>query len=155
MRKVLVLALVLGVGLALAAPVHAQSFSATLNGSNVTVPTGSGSTGTGSFTYDAVTKMLSYNITFSPLDAPETVSHIHGPAALGSNAGVQFPLPLGSPKVGVAGPYSAAQEADLFAGLHYVNVHSSQNPGGEIRGQIIMDVVPTQASSFSKVKALF
>jgi hypothetical protein len=29
------------------------------------------------------------------------------------------------------------QEADLLAGLWYVNIHSSVFPGGEIRGQVV------------------
>ncbi|MDB5871314.1 MAG: hypothetical protein JWQ07_756, partial [Ramlibacter sp.] len=29
-----------------------------------------------------------------------------------------------------------AQAADLMAGLWYVNIHSTQFPGGEIRGQL-------------------
>jgi hypothetical protein len=53
------------------------------------------------------------------------------------------------------GPLTAAQEADLNAGLNYVNVHTSVFPGGEIRGQIIRDVVGVAPSTWGAVKDLF
>jgi hypothetical protein len=44
-------------------------------------------------------------------------------------------LPAGSPKVGVWN-YAEAQEASILAGRCYVNIHTTANPGGEIRGQM-------------------
>ena len=88
--------------------------------------------------------MLSWNITFSGLSGSETAAHIHGPAPVGVNAGVQVPLSTGSPKVGSAA-LSPAQIADLKAGLYYVNIHSNLFPGGEIRGQIL--ALPTVPAS--------
>ena len=35
-----------------------------------------------------------------------------------------------------AGSLTAAELAFVFSGEAYVNVHTSDNPGGEIRGQI-------------------
>ena len=81
--------------------------------------------------------MLDFNIVFSGLLAPEIAAHFHGPAPFGVIAGVQIPLPLGSPKIGSVGPLSATQQADLLAGLWYVNIHSTLYPGGEIRGQVV------------------
>jgi hypothetical protein len=57
------------------------------------------------------------------------------------NAGVVHPLPAGNPKVGVWA-YPAGDEANILAGLTYVNIHSGAFGGGEIRGQ----VVPLNAS---------
>jgi hypothetical protein len=37
---------------------------------------------------------------------------------------------------GLTGPATAAQAADLMAGKYYVNIHTTANPGGEIRGQV-------------------
>lgn len=36
--------------------------------------------------------------------------------------------------------YTAAQANDLFSGLHYINIYTDANLGGEIRGQLV--VVP-------------
>ena len=99
-------------------------------------PTGSPGTGIGIVTLQP-SGMLDFNIVFSGLLASEIAAHFHGPAPIGINAGVQFGLPPGSPKIGSVGPLSAAQQADLLAGLWYVNIHSSQFPGGEIRGQVV------------------
>lgn len=35
-------------------------------------------------------------------------------------------------------PLTAEQEAELKAGDYYVNIHSNANPGGELRGQLIL-----------------
>ena len=64
----------------------------------------------------------------------ETDAHIHGPAATGSNAAVLFPLPLGQLSDFEIN-LTPQQVTDLKNGLHYVNVHTSMFPNGEIRGQ--------------------
>ena len=48
-------------------------------------------------------------------------------------------VPLGNaPKSPIHGSakLTAEQEKQLTAGLYYVNVHSKNNPGGAIRGQL-------------------
>jgi hypothetical protein len=139
---------------ALSSAVLAQTYSAALDGLQETPPNASPGTGTGSFTLDAA-KVLHYTISFFGLTATETAAHIHGPAALGVPAPVRFPLPLGSPISGIVGPLTAAEEADLNAGLDYVNVHTPNFPGGEIRGQIYHDVVGVAPSTWGAVKGLF
>lgn len=99
---------------------------------------GSGGTGTGIFTLDTDTGLVTYNITFQGLEGTETASHVHGAAARCVNVGVLYPLPLGSPKVGQTN-LNAQQQQDMIDGLHYVNIHSTLFPGGEIRGQIELD----------------
>ncbi|MCE9594194.1 MAG: CHRD domain-containing protein [Planctomycetes bacterium] len=105
-------------------------------------PTGTAGTGNAYFEIDTVAKTLTYNITFAGLSAAEVSAHIHGPAPVGVNGGIQLVLPAGSPKTGVWN-YPPAQEPNILAGLMYVNIHSSAFPGGELRGQII----PAQISS--------
>ena len=64
-----------------------------------------------------------------------TAAHIHR-AAAGVNGPIIHPFTSAvSPFRGVF-ELSTADLADLQAGNLYVNVHSSANPGGEIRGQI-------------------
>jgi hypothetical protein len=99
--------------------------------------TSSTATGSGTLTYDDLSNLLTWNINFTGLLGAETASHFHGPAAPGISAGVQFGLPLGSPKIG-SRTLSATQGTDLLAQLWYVNVHSSIAPLGEIRGQLLM-----------------
>jgi hypothetical protein len=121
-----------------------HNFAATFGQECTPCPAG-GSTGTGSglFQLDTTTGMVSYNISFANLSLPpETNAHVHGPANdCGGpppvTAGIVYGLPLGSPKVGLSPALTAAQQADMLAGRHYVNIHS-QPPcgGGEIRAQI-------------------
>lgn len=106
-----------------------------------TAPT---SSGYGSVTalYDTATKTLVYSIVYqlNP-EATATAAHFHGPAALGSNAGVAIGLP--TQPTGNAGKLTgsvmltAAQETDLLAGNWYLNIHSSLASGGELRGQLL------------------
>jgi hypothetical protein len=104
-----------------------------LRGGQETPPNLSAGSGCGRFTVDTVANTVSYRIVWGGF--AETAAHIHGFAGPGVAAGVLHPLPAGNPKVGVWN-YAEAQEADILAGLTYVNIHSAAFPAGEIRGQI-------------------
>ena len=80
---------------------------------------------------------LRWMIDYSGMSGPVTAGHIHGPAMMGSNAGVVIPFTgsMASPIIGSA-DVTAAQIADMKAGKYYINLHTAANPGGEIRGQI-------------------
>ena len=47
---------------------------------------------------------------------------------------------------------TAAQAADLQAGLWYINLHTALHGGGEIRGQV--NVVPIPAAAWLFISAL-
>jgi hypothetical protein len=118
-----------------------------------------GSTGSGNeilngggITFDTTTRLLSLAVGygsaagFTDLTGPATAMHIHGPAGPGTNAAVL--IDLSTNHLAAANPsqggvifggvtYSEAQAADLLAGLHYINIHTATNAGGEIRGQLI------------------
>jgi trimeric autotransporter adhesin len=71
------------------------------------------------------------------------MGHIHGPSAASGTAGVLIDLaPFNGGSWGSAGNVSGrvtltrTQIDALLNGLTYVNIHTSQNPGGEVRGQI-------------------
>lgn len=127
--------------LMLAASVHAIiiDFESSLDGAQANAGAGTGSTATGSATatLDEVSRLFSWNISWSGLLGDITVAHFHGPAAPGSNAGVQVTIdPTTNPSVG-SDTITDTQIADLLANLWYINIHSDRNPGGEIRGQVI------------------
>ncbi len=114
----------------------AGHLTATVEGAQEVPPTGSPGSGFGHFLIDTDTNTLFYHISFGGLAGTESAAHIHGFAAPGANAGVVHALPTGSPKIG-AWNYAEGQEASILGGLCYVNIHSTVNPGGEIRGQIV------------------
>ncbi len=133
------------------APAGAVIHTAPLNADEAQATTcnvGSTTQAVGTITYDDFTNELSWSYTYGD-NAPdfdngalfaggnETVSHFHGPAAAGATAGVQVGInPIGTPNTNSA-TISEAQEADLLAGLWYVNIHSSTCSLGEIRGQVV------------------
>lgn len=105
---------------------------------NAGAGTGSPGTGTATMTLDLDTSTFSWNIAWQDLSGPPTVAHFHGPAAAGVNAGVQVSIATTSPAIDSA-ILDAGQIADLLAGLWYINIHTSLNTGGEIRGQVLLD----------------
>lgn len=114
------------------------TFKATLTGA-AEVPSNA-STGTGSSTlvFNNNTKIFTVTTTYSGLSGTATASHIHK-GAVGVAGAVIFPFTnvTVSPIVYTSAALDATQEADLKAGLYYVNVHTALYPGGEIRGQLI------------------
>ncbi len=88
-------------------------------------------------TLNRSTKELTYTVTYQGLTGPATAAHFHGPAQPGANAPVVVPLqqPLTSPIKGKA-TLTDQQMNDLLANKWYVNVHTKEHPGGEIRGQV-------------------
>ena len=98
-------------------------------------PTASTAIGVGHFSHDLAGNRLGFFIHYGGLSSAENAAHIHGFAPRGSAAGVLFPFALGSPKLGFW-TYAAAQEEGILDGLTYVNIHTANFGGGEIRGQI-------------------
>ena len=95
--------------------------------------------GTLTATLDTDTNEFKYHVEFSGLTGPVVAAHFHGPAAEGANAKPQIPVkvsPVTSPIDGVA-TVTADQAKDLLEGKWYFNLHTSANPGGEIRGQVV------------------
>jgi hypothetical protein len=115
--------------------------------------------------FDTVTLQLMINIAwgsgngFTNLTGNATAGHIHGPTAdpapisFTENAPVWIPLdslPGWNPSAtngGLSGtvPLTAEQATALQEGRLYINVHTSVNPGGEIRGYLIVPEPATLA----------
>ena len=79
---------------------------------------------------------LTWRLTWRRLSGPATAAHIHM-APRGKPGPVIVPLctPCTSPETGTATLTTAQITLLRRAGL-YVNVHTTRNPGGEIRGQL-------------------
>ena len=113
------------------------AFTTQLRGANEVPPNASTGSGSVDAAFNKDTNLLRWKANFSGLTGPATGAHFHGPAAIGSNAGVVLPWPgpINSPLEGSA-TLTAAQADDLMAGRWYANVHTAANPGGEVRGQM-------------------
>lgn len=98
-------------------------------------------TGTISGSYDDVTNLLDYNITWSNLTSSVSNRHFHI-GAPGVSGDVAQAIDSSGSATGVL--LTAFQETDLLAGNWYVNVHTANFGGGEIRGQV--NVVPEPQS---------
>jgi hypothetical protein len=135
--RIMLATLALGATIAFAGPAFADKMKVALDGKSQVPPNTSAGTGTADLDYDAASKKLSWKITYSGLSGPVTAAHFHGPAAAGANAGVKVAIPnaTSSPVEGSA-TLTDEQAADLMGGKYYINVHTTANPGGEIRGQV-------------------
>lgn len=112
--------------------------AATLSGAQEVPAVTTNATGTVTGTYDAGTKSLTYNVSWSGLSGTATAAHFHGPAAAGSNASVVVPFTIAANGTSASGSITLTdqQEADMLNGLWYANVHTAAHAGGEIRGQV-------------------
>ncbi len=104
-------------------------------------------TGQGTAVISADGSTITYIVTYSGLSGTVNAAHIHTGAA-GVAGGVILPLHAGSsPMVGTltAANFAASGSVTTFAqavaairaGTTYFNLHTTANPGGEIRGQIV------------------
>ena len=132
------LALVGSMSVALAAP---MSFSVALNGAQQVPPVTTPGTGTASLTYDAASRVLTWSVTYSGLSGPATMAHFHGPAEAGKNGPVVVWISEhgGTPVSPITGQATLTpdQATQFTGGQWYVNVHTKDHPGGEIRGQVM------------------
>jgi hypothetical protein len=105
-----------------------------------TIPVGATPSGSGSATLDPVTKVLTGSFTTTNV-VSATLAHIHD-GDIGVAGAVVIPLtqtPAGSGiwVVPAGTTLTDPQIARLRAGGYYVNVHTTLNGGGEIRGQLL------------------
>jgi hypothetical protein len=127
----------ISVSLALSAKPRPVKFSAALNiGQERPHPKGTKVGASGRFTATLTGLTLTWRLTFTHLSGPATAAHIH-PGARGVNGPPLITLctPCTSPVSGTT-LVTAADIAAMKARRTYVNVHTTRNPAGEIRGQI-------------------
>jgi len=145
--------------------------SSTLAGGNENPAVASPGTGTALVSLDTTLHQIRIAVTFSGLTTNDTAAHIHCCVAPPANVGVAtavpaFPgFPLGvtsgtfdqtfdtlQPTIwnpafiaahgGTPAGAEAALAAGLGAGQAYLNIHTTQFPGGEIRGFLAVQSLP-------------
>ena len=161
-RYVSYLAVGLVLGASPGAAIAATGFSATINSAQeLSCAINSAATGTGTFVLNQAQTELTFNITYTPLQGTLTNAHFHNaPAGAGGGVVRGFTAPATSPIVGIwkntdAQPLTPALVAQLLAGNIYVNIHSTVCTGGEIRGQVLPDITPTQSTSWGRLKTIY
>lgn len=135
------------VALSVSASAQMWSFHETLNGSKEVPANGSQTTGMAMGTYNQATKVLEIEVMSTTFTSNIRAGHIHQ-AAAGVNGGIiVFLTNTGGNRDWASNntfTLTDAQEAQFLAGNWYVNLHTDNFPGGEIRGQL--NPVPEPAS---------
>jgi len=117
------------------------AFRSSLSGVNER-PNAIVSTGFGSGEMTLVYNKVGLNATYGALSGPATAGHFHGPAGAFQAASVLVDLSsLNGGAFGVSGTIAGTVTLDatplaaFVDGLTYINLHTSANSGGEVRGQ--------------------
>ena len=123
-------------------PAQGLGFTATIDGSQETPPVTTSATGTGGFSLNANGTELNYAITFTGLTP--TAAHFHN-GSVGVAAGVVKNLTIVNgtatgtwSSTDATQPFTDSMLVELLHGRLYINAHTSANPGGEIRGQVLL-----------------
>ena len=160
-----------------------RTFVGTLSGAAENPPVASPGTGTAEVDYDTVAQTLRVRVDFSGLVGTTTAAHIHCCVAPPGNAGVatQTPSFVGFPLGVTAGSYDstfdltlttsfsatfltnnggtpagaeAALANGLASGMAYINVHTTQAAGGEIRSFLLEEFRPVPVTGGPALAAL-
>ncbi len=118
---------------------NAEIFFANLTSAQEVPSNGSIGSGYARVVLNESAMTVTWTVVFTGLSSNQSASHIHGPAAVGANAGVLINFPAVGGTAGTltgSAAITATQIAHLRAGNGYVNIHSANFPGGEIRGQL-------------------
>jgi len=120
-------------------PANMVALSTQLRSSNEVPPVVTSGGGSVDASFNKDTMQLRWKVSYNGLTGNATAGHFHGPAAVGVNSGVAlgWANPITSGMEGSA-TLTAAQAADLMAGRWYANIHTAANPGGELRGQMMV-----------------
>ena len=153
MSVITLAALTLACGSSTSTTPQTVTYTAALKGSNE-APTPNTSTATGAATATLTSGVLTYSVTFAGLSSGATAGHIHigipgvaGPAIVGFS-GVTSTSGTLTGTVNMTAANVANTSATLVIsgdsllkainnGNAYVNIHSSNFPSGEIRGQLV------------------
>lgn len=146
------LALLAVPGTTAAADPTQPAYGGPLSGAQEVPAVATTASGQGTVVVSADGSTITYLVTFSGLSGTVNAAHIHT-GAVGANGGVILPLTAGpSPMSGTltSANFAASGSVTTFAqavaairaGTTYFNLHTTANPGGELRGQIGVTVPP-------------
>jgi hypothetical protein len=124
-----------------------EKFTATMNGAQETPPVNTAATGSATFINNG--SSIAYTFTASGLSGDPTAAHIHF-APVGVKGPIVVPLTVApGPAAGSATGTGSFDNTGVTGGFTvndvlvtmrnggaYINIHTAQNPNGEIRGQI-------------------
>ena len=133
-------ALILAIGATLGAQ-EAERFGERLSRMPVDLRTTSAISGAGSVTAELSGNELTITVRFNGLSSGVTAAHVHN-APVARRGGVAFAVDLRDAS-GTAGEIvdtvtlTEAQIAELRGGRYYVQLHTANNPGGELRGWLL------------------
>lgn len=87
-------------------------------------------------TFNSETRELSWSLDYSDLSSDATAAHFHGPADPGETAPPVVPVDEFADGAEGSATLTEDQAEQLMAGKWYFNLHTENNPNGEIRGQV-------------------
>ena len=122
-------------------PAGATAFFATLSGDQEVPPVEGDAMGEAALTLNDDETEIVLDISATGISGTVIGMHLHR-AAAGANGDVVLNLTdtvvdSGDGRIGASGSVAISSEtlSDLRAGIVYLNIHTANNPGGEIRGQ--------------------
>lgn len=140
MNKKLNLAFAFAISLFMfSASAKAETFYAYLSSAQEVPTNASTATGYARIFLNETAGTISYTVVFNNLSSNQQGSHIHAPAAIGANTAVAINFPaIGGTSGTITGTaaITPTQIAQIRAHQGYVNIHSVNFSGGEIRGQL-------------------
>ncbi len=133
------------------------TYTAILTGNNEVPSVVTAATGIATLTLDNENGLLSaipLHIEFSGLSSTQTAAHIHK-AGAGFNGAAIITVPLGD-IVDTTVAFDLVALASLPAEGLYLNIHSVNFPGGEIRGQFLLsNTVDAENTTWGNIKSLY
>ncbi len=124
-----------------------QKFTVSLNSLQENPTVNSSGRGSCVLTLDTAETQITLSCTYSGLGSNASAAHIHTNGPVGVNGPVLFNLTGASGTSGTLTlaptAVTPAQVADLRAKRWYVNIHTTNFPGGETRGQIKIATTPS------------
>ena len=125
--------------MAAAESAKAETFYAYLTGAQEVPAVATSGTGYARVVINETALTVSWTVVFNNLSSNQTASHIHAPAAIGANAPIAINFPaVGGTSGTLTGnaAITATQISQIRAHQGYVNIHTANFPGGELRGQL-------------------